>query len=208
MNRTNRKPAISDSADEQARGRLTRDDILDVASQQFARTGYRGTNLGQVSNALGVTRQAIYYYFPQKQDLLIALFMRFFDLLDEAANEAAGSTKPGRERFDAMLRAHIRIVASDPELSSVFGEGRGNLPPDATELIQARRKSYNDRFVAAYKAGVESGELNGDIPATIAVDLLVGAANWIHRWYRSGGRMSPEQLGGQAQRFLSDGYGR
>jgi AcrR family transcriptional regulator len=154
-----------------------------------------------------VTRQAIYYYFPQKQDLLIALFIRFFDLLDAAANEAAESAAPGREQFDAMLSAHIRIVASDPELSSVFGEGRGNLPPEAADLIQARRKAYNDRFTSAYKAGVAAGELNPDLPATIAVDLLVGAANWIHRWYRSGGRISPEQLGRQAQAFLFNGYG-
>lgn len=206
MKRDN-KTAESAGADESSRGRLTRDDILDVASREFARTGYRGTNLGQVSNALGVTRQAIYYYFPQKQDLLIALFIRFFDLLDAAANEVAAASKPGREQFDGMLRAHIRIVAADPALSSVFGEGRGNLPAEAAELIQFRRKSYNDRFVTAYKAGVASGELNPNLPATIAVDLLVGAANWIHRWYRSGGRISPEQLGAQAQAFLFNGYG-
>jgi AcrR family transcriptional regulator len=200
--------AAADLTTDVARVRLSRDDILDVASKQFALTGYRGTNLGQVSDALGVTRQAIYYYFPKKHDLLIALFVRFFDLLDGAADEATANSQPGREQFDSMLRAHIRIVASDPSLSSVFGEGRGNLPAAASELIQRRRKNYNDRFIAAYQQGVADGDLSADVPAIVAVDLVVGAANWVHRWYRSSGRISPEKLGVIAQQFLADGYGR
>ena len=62
--------------------------------------------------------------------------------------------------------------------------------------------------MAAYKAGIAAGELSDDIPAMIAVDLLVGAANWVHRWFNPNGRVSPEQLGVLAQQFLADGYGR
>ena len=139
--RTAEEAADPNGTNDATRLRLNRDDILDIASREFALTGYRGTNLGQVSDALGVTRQAIYYYFPKKHDLLIALFVRFFDLLDAAADEAAAISSNGRERFDAMLRAHIRIVASDPSISSVFGEGRATFhpPPPNSYSVDASR---------------------------------------------------------------------
>ena len=199
---------IQDGSVDGTRIRLKRDEILDIASTEFARTGYRGTNLGQVSDALGVTRQAIYYYFPKKHDLLIALFERFFDLLEAGADAADDAEPPGRARFDAMLRSHLRIVATDPTLSSIFGEGRGNLPPAASDHIQARRKAYNARIVGAYQAGIDAGELDPEVPATVAVDLLIGAANWVHRWFNPKGRMSPDDLAERGQRFLAGGYAK
>jgi AcrR family transcriptional regulator len=189
---------------------LTRDDILDIASQQFALHGYRGTNLGQVSDVLGVTRQAIYYYFPKKHDVLTALFIRFFDRLDAAVDAAVavatGAKGSPGHRFTAMLEAHVRVVASDPALSSLFTEGRGSLPPGPAELVSQRRKAYNARFVSAYRQGVKSGELNGDVPATIATNLLLGAANWVFRWYDPEGRLSPEALARMVCRFQAAGF--
>ena len=160
-----------------------------------------------MSNALGVTPAGnLLLLSAEARSPDYALFIRFFDLLDAAAEEAVASSGPGRERFDAMLTAHIRIVASDPTLSSVFGEGRGNLPPEAADVIQARRRAKRPHRRRLSRRSQE-GELNSDMPATIAVDLLVGAANWIHRWYRLGGPISPDQLGVRAQEFLRNGYG-
>ncbi|MCW3003144.1 MAG: regulatory protein TetR, partial [Conexibacter sp.] len=51
-------------------------DILDAAAVLFADLGYRATNLEHVARRLGVTRQALYYYFPKKHDILLALFDR------------------------------------------------------------------------------------------------------------------------------------
>lgn len=188
------------------RERLSRDDILDVAIKEFAMHGYRGTNLGQVSEALGVTRQAIYYYFPKKHDVLTALFMRFFDRLEATVDAALNSSQSPGERFGAMLAAHLQVVAADPALSSLFTEGRGSLPPGPAEQVAERRHLYNERFVTAYRAGVKSGELNGDISPSIAANLLIGAANWVFRWYDPSGRMTPLQLAAAAQKFLAAGY--
>jgi AcrR family transcriptional regulator len=189
------------------RERISRDDILDIARLRFAATGYRGTNLGEVSAALGVTRQAIYYYFPKKHDVLVGLYERFFDSLEAAVDEAATTEESPGGCFSAMLRAHIATVAGDPDLSAVFlAESPGNLPPEETAALQARRKAYNDRFVTQYTKGMKAGELASDVSPRIAVDLLIGAANWVFRWYDPNGRMSPRKLAELAERFLARGF--
>jgi AcrR family transcriptional regulator len=190
------------------RERISRDDILDIARRQFAQNGYRGTNLGQVSDELGVTRQAIYYYFPKKHDVLAGLFERFFAVLESAVETAAASEGEPGARFGAMLRAHVETVASDPELSSVFlSEGHGNLPPAPAAAVQSRRKAYNDKFVQAYTQGVAAGQLAGDVRPRVAVGLLLGAANWVFRWYDPKGRMTPTEFATMAERFLATGFG-
>lgn len=200
--RTNARAATTLSG----RERLSRDDILDVAAHEFAARGYRGTNLGDVADALGVTRQALYYWFAKKHDMLHALFLRFFERLDEAATQAEAEMQDPAERFGAMLRAHIAIVATEPSLSSLFTQERVNLPPIAAADVQQRRRAYNARFVEAYQDGIAAGEHRSDVAASLAVSILLGAANWVYRWYHPGGAIMPHDLGVVVQGFLATGY--
>ena len=54
----------------QARRDFTRDEILAMAERLFTEQGVRATSIGQVAEAVGMTRANLYYYFPSKDDLL------------------------------------------------------------------------------------------------------------------------------------------
>jgi AcrR family transcriptional regulator len=51
----------------------TRQQILDAAWALFVEHGFDKTSLRQVAERVGVTKAALYYYFPSKEDLLSAL---------------------------------------------------------------------------------------------------------------------------------------
>jgi TetR/AcrR family transcriptional regulator, cholesterol catabolism regulator len=188
-----------------SRVRLTEDDILEAAKSAFAAQGYLGTNLGGVADVLGVTRQAIYYYFEKKHDILVALFERFFDRLEEAVATAVDPRDDAAGRFEVMLAAHIRTVASSPEHSAIFMRDDINLTAEEREKIQKRRRRHHDLFVDAYKQAVAEGRFT-DVPAGLAVSLILGAANWTFRWFNPAGRLSPAQLAAEAAAFLAAGY--
>src|SRR5262245_18903 len=57
----------------QLRGEMQRQSILDAASKLFIEKGFGGTNMNDIADTLGVTRTAVYYYFPSKESLLEAL---------------------------------------------------------------------------------------------------------------------------------------
>ncbi|MDQ1713119.1 MAG: TetR/AcrR family transcriptional regulator, cholesterol catabolism regulator [Frankiaceae bacterium] len=184
---------------------ITRTEILRVAAEEFGQKGFRGARLDDVANQLGVTRQALYYYYPTKTAILLDLYERFFERLEAALDEAERS-HAGRGRFDAMLEAHIRTVAESPELSAIFTQERSALPYDMSGRLRLRRQKYQDRLVQAYRDGVEAGELRDDASPSVTVSLAVGAANWIFRWYRSDRDLQPGELAMIAVDLLGTGY--
>ncbi len=52
----------------------TRQDILDAALTLFAEQGYDKTSLREIAEQVGVTKAALYYHFPSKEQILVGLF--------------------------------------------------------------------------------------------------------------------------------------
>src|SRR3979411_752407 len=51
----------------------TRNAIRDVAIELFAQHGYQKTSLREIAERLGMTKAALYYHYPSKQALLLAI---------------------------------------------------------------------------------------------------------------------------------------
>ncbi len=51
----------------------TKQRILGIARDLFARQGYTGTSIADIARELGTTTAALYYHFPSKADILRAL---------------------------------------------------------------------------------------------------------------------------------------
>lgn len=185
---------------------LKRDDILEASVTAFSRKGYRGTNLQDVADVLGVTRQAIYYYYRNKHALLLEMFEQFFDRLDSAVDAATEHAADPAERFENMFRAHVLTVADAPARSSIFTREFEALDPEAQAAIRKRRRRYQQRFVEAFKVMAAQGEAR-DLPPREAVSLLFGAANWTFRWYEpKRGSLTPDELADLVLDLFRSGY--
>ena len=68
----------------------TRERILDVSLDLFIEKGYDKTSLREIAEQLGVTKAALYYHFPSKQEILMALHLRFHSLLEESIESLSG----------------------------------------------------------------------------------------------------------------------
>jgi AcrR family transcriptional regulator len=83
----------------------TRARILDAARGLFADQGYAGTSMRDLADALGMTKAALYYHFPGKADILLALVEPLLDELDAIGDAAAR----GRE---ASIRDYVTLLAT------------------------------------------------------------------------------------------------
>ena len=72
---------------------LKRKEILDAAERLFLRNGYEATAMAEVARGAGVANNAVYWYFPSKDDLLAAVLGR--------RQERALERMPGRETSTA-----------------------------------------------------------------------------------------------------------
>src|SRR3954468_10872184 len=86
------------------RRELTRTALLDAALQVFARRGFAGASLDEIAETAGFTRGAIYKNFPNKEELLFAVFERgITSELDEFTNAFSGG--PGAAVSDIAKTA-------------------------------------------------------------------------------------------------------
>lgn len=86
----------------------TRERILDVALDLFIEKGYDRTSLREIAESLGVTKAALYYHFPSKEDILLALHMRLHEF--------------GRSALSRMTSEPVTIALWSQLLDEVLGQ--------------------------------------------------------------------------------------
>lgn len=60
-----------------------RQEIVDAALTHFVQHGYEGTSVGAIADEVGVTKAAVSYHFPSKDDLLAAVAGPLLEELDQ-----------------------------------------------------------------------------------------------------------------------------
>ncbi len=94
----------------------TKDRVLDAALSAFGTKGYDSTSLDDVAAEVGVTKQAILYHFPTKEELLRASIDVAVDELGAALGQAARGAEGGFGRIEALVRATFSLAARRPEV--------------------------------------------------------------------------------------------
>ena len=71
-----------------ARGRDTREEILNSAEELWQRRGYNGFSYHHIAVQLGIRNAAIHYHFPSKESLGVALIQRYRNRFGDWFKEA------------------------------------------------------------------------------------------------------------------------
>jgi TetR/AcrR family transcriptional regulator len=87
-----------------SRGADTRNKILDVAEQDFARSGFAGAHLQHIAEQVGVQKTALYYYYPSKAALYEAVLVRMLEAFDQAVSKAIDGPESPAGRLERLFR--------------------------------------------------------------------------------------------------------
>lgn len=166
--------------------------IRSAALQLFAQHGYAAVSMRQIAKEVGVQAGALYNYTPDKQSLLHSLMeghMR--ELL--AAWQAEDALGDPLQRLERFVRFHIGFHMQRPDAVFIAYMELRNLSDENFIAIEALRRTYEDALEAILKQGVESGQfsLRDSKIATLAVIAML---NGVMTWYRSGGRLSLDEV--------------
>ncbi len=91
------------------RGDVTRERILEAAARAFDRRGYLGVNLNDVVQELGLTKGALYHFFPNKERLATEIVRRHFAGWDRLASRVPGEHD---NLVDALIDMSYRVGRS------------------------------------------------------------------------------------------------
>jgi AcrR family transcriptional regulator len=162
-----------------------RTELTREAARLFAEKGYHGTSVGDIAQALGVQKGSLYAHIDSKQDLLYET-MRDGAAAFHAALDAVPDDMPATERIRLALRGHLRVVAEQLDVATVFVREWRYLEGDRRDEILAERRRYEERFRSLFREGRDRGELRVDLDDGAAALLVLSAANWAYTWLRTG----------------------
>ncbi len=162
-----------------------RSELTREAAKLFAQKGYHGTSIGDIAEALGVQKGSLYAHIASKEDLLYET-MREGAAAFHAALDAVPEDAPATEKIRLALRGHLRVVADQLDVATVFVQEWRYLEGERRDEIVAERRRYEERIRDLFREGRELSELRADLDDASAALLLLSAANWAYTWLRPG----------------------
>lgn len=127
-----------------------RDKILSGAEEVFARFGLRGATTAMIAERAGVSKPHIYYYFPSKEALYIAVLERTLSLWHGAIPAATPGVTP--QRFlKQYIRAKLEFSKQHPRLSRIFANESLNGAPIVRAQIKSEMATALETLVGLLK---------------------------------------------------------
>ena len=96
-----------------------REELTRAAARLFAEKGYHGTSVGDLAGALGVQKGSLYSHIDSKADLLWEVAREGAEAF-HAALDAVPDEGPVVGRIRLALRGHLRVVAEQLDIATVF----------------------------------------------------------------------------------------
>jgi AcrR family transcriptional regulator len=157
--------------------------LLDAAATLFAERGYHATSTRDLAAAVGMLPGSIYYHFPSKSDLLVAVYAEGVARIERAVADAVTGESAPWTRLEAACIAHLETLVDGSAYARVVVRVQ---PEDdaaaASELIALR-----DRYEELFQELVAALDLPDATERRYLRLLLLGGLNWAQHWYRTDG---------------------
>lgn len=154
----------------------TRERILDSALNLFSRKGYHDTRMDEIVDESATSKGAIYFHFPSKERLFLALMDQFADLLERRIREAIEQEDEGMRRVQAALTACLDTFGKyrlPAKIMLVQAVGLG-------AIFEKKRLEVNDRFANLIRTYLDEAINVGDIAP---VDTEIVSHAWMGAIY-------------------------
>jgi AcrR family transcriptional regulator len=162
-----------------------REALLDAAARLFGSRGYAATSTRDIAAEVGILAGSIYYHFPSKEALALAVHERGVNSILSAVQAAIadGSQEPWA-RLEAACLAHLDALLNGGSYAQVVTPNFARaLPAAFVSTLIRQRDTYERLFV----------ELVDALPLPRGTNrrylrlALLGSLNWALTWYRPGG---------------------
>ncbi|MCB9461456.1 MAG: TetR/AcrR family transcriptional regulator [Anaerolineaceae bacterium] len=179
-------PSENDPSVEADKPQKTRERILDAALDVFSRKGYYDTRMDEIVEEASASKGSIYFHFPNKEKLFMALVEKFAALLERNVSEAIAQEPQGMARVQVALQSVLETFGKyrrPAKILLVQAVGLGN-------VFEKTRMQMTDRFAELIKTyldeAIEVGEIE-PVDTTVVAHAWMGAIyNVVIQWVYTG----------------------
>jgi TetR/AcrR family transcriptional regulator, cholesterol catabolism regulator len=181
----------------------TRQRILGEAAKLFAKQGYHGTGVAELSAAVGLGAGALYHHIGSKEQLLFEICRTHIEEVVELGEQLLDADDlSARDKLQRLARKHMQNVAERSVELRVTLREIDSLTGKRHRQMQALRDRTEQIWEQVVDQGRKSGELDGIDPLFVKVALA--ALNYSVLWYRADGALRPDEIADRTIALMLD----
>jgi AcrR family transcriptional regulator len=151
--------------------------LLDAAVRVFARKGFHGARVGDISAEAGVSHGLLYHYFASKDDVLECIFRETWGAMIQAI-ELVEETEPSpREQLRKTAAIVLRSWRNDPDLVRVLVREIARSPHLQQEVGEIEHAF--DALQRIVERGQASGDFDASLDPRLAATIVYGVLEQI-----------------------------
>lgn len=157
-----------------------RDKILDAAETLFSKKGYYDTSMDEIVGESGLSKGALYHYFPSKEELFVALQDRQLETSLSELRSTFVAGESARTKLEKIVDiAFTTMIGTSKQACRInleFDVAAPRIKP-----VQSRRdgrfKATRDFLAGVMREGVDKGEFRRDVDPDSAAMVLLATAD-------------------------------
>ena len=178
-------------------------EILKSAAAAFRRRGYHGASVDEIASALEMTKGNLYYYFKNKEEILFACHEYSLDKLLALMAEVEADASTPEFKLRRLVLALIHLILDDLHGTALTLDPEALSPPLLKRVI-AKRDEFDHGIRTIIQQGIDQGAFRAGDPKMIEFAMM-GAVNWIAKWFDPAGAMTSNQIGDAFAEYLVGG---
>lgn len=178
-------------------------EILKSAAAAFRRRGYHGASVDEIASALEMTKGNLYYYFKNKEEILYACHDYSLDVLLALMAEVRAAPSRPDDKLRTLILAFIHVMLDELQGTALTLDLQALSPPLLKRII-AKRDRFDHGMREIIQQGIDRGLFRPGDPKMIGFAMM-GAVNWITKWFDPAGPMSSEDIGQRFADYLVGG---
>ncbi len=161
-----------------------RAELLDPAAREFLAHGFEAASLNRILADAGMSKGQAYYYVTGKADLYRAVIERGFERLTAQMDfhfVAPTSSRAFWAQVEGVFSRLTMVLVADAPLATLargIYDSAGSL--EAVGDLVSRFRASLDQWIVA---GQAVGAVRDDLPQTLLVEMIFGAAREADRWF-------------------------
>jgi AcrR family transcriptional regulator len=158
--------------------------ILIHSAQIFAKQGFKGASIRDISRTTGISLAGLYYYFTSKQKLLYLIQINAFTSIIERAQARLAGVNESQMRLRILVQNHVEYFLSHPNEMKVLSHEEDALEEPYRREIAAVKRRYYELAREIFEAVTADAALPMAANPRVAVLSLFGMMNWIYKWHK------------------------
>lgn len=136
----------------------TRQKLVDIARQLFAKKGIEGTTMNDIAVASGKGRRTLYTYFKSKEDVYYAVIESELERMSDKLDEVAAKKTSPQDKIIELIYTHLSMIKETVVRN-------GNLRAEFFRniwMVEKVRKKFDEDEIELFRKVYADGKAEGE----------------------------------------------